>query len=97
LDAVSSGLREPLDKMILPGVQLDEALGRKLAAWASGTTQESPAATGMDYSGMLKAADSLETLQDVWKDVYKHHEGKVPLALEMDKNTRKAQLQKEAV
>ena len=36
LDAVSSGLRDPFQEFIVPGVQLDEQLGQRFAEWAAG-------------------------------------------------------------
>jgi hypothetical protein len=36
LKAQATAFRDPIDKMIVEGVQLDEEVGRKLAAWAKG-------------------------------------------------------------
>ena len=43
LQATAAGLREPLDKIFLPGVQLTEESGRKLAQWAAGGQSNPPA------------------------------------------------------
>ena len=43
LQATAAGLREPLDQIFKPGVQLTEESGRKLAQWAAGG-QQNPAA-----------------------------------------------------
>jgi hypothetical protein len=40
LDAQATGFREPLNTMVKHGQSLDEELGRKLAAWASGKASE---------------------------------------------------------
>lgn len=45
LQATAAGLREPLDKIFLPGVQLTEESGRKLAQWASGGKNPAAQAT----------------------------------------------------
>ena len=44
LSAIASGLRSPFEEYIKPGVQLDEKLGERLAAWSAGakTGQRTP-------------------------------------------------------
>lgn len=49
----------------------------------------------MGWESMLKSADSLATLQDVWKEAYKAHKGNVPTELEAAKNARKEELMRE--
>ena len=42
-DLALSEMREPFDSMVPPGKQIDEALGRQLAAWSAGVSKESAA------------------------------------------------------
>lgn len=95
LAAVSSGLRAPFDEYIKPGVQLDEALGKRLADWAAGGAPrkpQEPADAEAEYKQALKSSESVEELQHAWQTIYKVYSGVVPAALEVVKNERKTEL-----
>lgn len=60
LQATASGLRDPFQDYIKPGIQLDEALGEKLAAWATGKV---PVRTATQGSG---AAPTTQATPDTY-------------------------------
>mgnify|MGYP001618012562 FL=1 len=71
-----SDMREPFDAMIPQGRQIDEALGRELAAWSRGAPRPAtvvpsvtPPADGATYLGAAEAAAArgLPALQEFWK------------------------------
>ena len=63
LQATAAGLREPLDQIFKPGVQLSEELGRKLAQWATGG-QQNPAARSAEAAVSPLSAGTATVAQD---------------------------------
>jgi hypothetical protein len=56
-DAKLSEMREPFDAMVSFDKQLDETLGRKLAAWAAGATNPAAQSPGSASTGQVPSPD----------------------------------------
>ncbi len=93
-DAKSTGLRDPLDKILLPDQQLSENHGTLLAEWASGKKVAQAAAkktsppSGIDpvvltQQAGLKAEDGTVALSDWWRE--RTRAEKVTVKADMDK------------
>ncbi len=87
LAATASGLRDPFQDYIKPGIQLDEALGEKLAAWATGkgepvrTATQGGGAAPTTQAGVDSGFVSKEQRQRI-ADLVKQHNRNVEAFLE---------------